>query len=482
VVVWIGDASSHDPSDGHTEAQATADLVAAGIRVIALDVGPTPGQISDGLNHTGQAGRIATATGGQLQSGVQPADVSTAILSGLHNLPVTVTPQVGTCNSDLSVSLTPASRTVTSGDDATFTETVAVASGATPGSTLNCEVDFLLNGQHQDGFTETITNHVPKHDSHLAVDDATSDFHDPGTLRAVLTDASTHAPIASGTVSFTMGAESCSDTTNASGVATCSVTPSEPAGSYDIAGSFAGDAQHNGTTGHGTYTVTKEETTTTYTGPTVISNGQPATLSGVLKEDGTTPIAGRTLTLTLGSGASSQSCTGTTNAAGSASCTLTPSQPLGPGTVSASFAGDAFYRPSSDSASTILFEFLASGSFVVGDQNAASGSSVTYWGAQWWKANGLSGGTAPASFKGFAASTSTSPPSCGGTWSTGPGNSSGPPSTVPSYMGVIVSSAIGKSGSTISGDAPSIVVVHTDSGYAPNPGHAGTGTVVAKVC
>jgi hypothetical protein len=26
------------------------------------------------------------------------------------------------------------------------------------------------------------------------------------------------------------------------------------------------------------------------------------------------------------------------------------------------------------------------------------------------------------------------------------------------------------------------VVVRTDSGYAPNPGHAGTGTVVASIC
>lgn len=28
----------------------------------------------------------------------------------------------------------------------------------------------------------------------------------------------------------------------------------------------------------------------------------------------------------------------------------------------------------------------------------------------------------------------------------------------------------------------SIVIVHTDPGYAPNPGHAGTGTEVAVLC
>jgi hypothetical protein len=37
-------------------------------------------------------------------------------------------------------------------------------------------------------------------------------------------------------------------------------------------------------------------------------------------------------------------------------------------------------------------------------------------------------------------------------------------------------------GPTISGDDKSIVVVKTDPGYAPNPGHPGTGTIVAEFC
>jgi len=53
---------------------------------------------------------------------------------------------------------------------------------------------------------------------------------------------------------------------------------------------------------------------------------------------------------------------------------------------------------------------------------------------------------------------------------------------VPPYMAVVVSSDINKSGSTISGDVQSVVIVKTDAGYASDPGHAGTGTVVAKLC
>jgi hypothetical protein len=49
-------------------------------------------------------------------------------------------------------------------------------------------------------------------------------------------------------------------------------------------------------------------------------------------------------------------------------------------------------------------------------------------------------------------------------------------------MGVIVSNSMSKNGSVLSGDAVHIVVIKIDSGYAPNPGHVGTGTIVGVVC
>ena len=123
---------------------------------------------------------------------------------------------------------------------------------------------------------------------------------------------------------------------------------------------------------------------------------------------------------------------------------------------------------------------LMSDRSVVGDRSAAK--SVTFWGAQWWNANALSAGAAPASFKGFADFTSASPPTCGGTWTTRPGNSSKPPASIPQEMAVIVASHVQKSGSTISGTIAHIVVVRTAAGYAANPGHPGTGTVTSVVC
>ncbi len=123
----------------------------------------------------------------------------------------------------------------------------------------------------------------------------------------------------------------------------------------------------------------------------------------------------------------------------------------------------------------------AEGSFVIGDENAAIGNQVTFWGAKWWKLNSPSGGTAPASFKGFANTLTGS--GCGSSWTTDPGNSSEPPeSPLPGTIEAIASSHIVKEGRTISGDVAAVVLIATEPGYDPDPGHAGTGTVVGFVC
>ena len=206
-------------------------------------------------------------------------------------------------------------------------------------------------------------------------------------------------------------------------------------------------------------------------------------MAGVLREDDIAPIGGATVTFTLGSGPGAQTCPASTDLTGAASCDISPvNQPLGPGTVRAEFPGNVRYLGSSDEASTLIFAFLTRGSFVVGDQSGAIGNAVSFWGAQWRKTNVLSGGAAPPAFKGFASSLIVSPPACGAAWSSSPGNRSDPPATVPSYMAAIASSAIAKAGSAIAGDTQAIVIVNTDAGYNSDPGHAGTGTVLAILC
>jgi hypothetical protein len=309
----------------------------------------------------------------------------------------------------------------------------------------------------------------------------TGDYHNVVTLSAILTLSGTSAGVAGQPITFAIGTQNCSGTTDATGAASCDLTLNQIPGSYTVTATFAGSGLFEPSNTSAPFTITREETTLSYTGDTIIANNTSAHLSGVLLEDGTVPIAGRTVLFTLGTGGTAQTCSGATNAAGLAECTIFPvNQPLGAGVVSANFAGDAFYLPSSASATTILFAFLDHGSFVVGDLTATG--KIEFWGHDWSVRNVLSGGRAPDSFKGFASNVSTNPPACGDTWTSRPGNSSRPPDTVPAFMGVAVSSSISKSGPIISGNVPSIVVVQTDPGYLPDPGHPGTGTVVATYC
>lgn len=224
----------------------------------------------------------------------------------------------------------------------------------------------------------------------------------------------------------------------------------------------------------------KHLTATAYTGPTLIADGLSVHLTASLTDAGS-PVAVRLVTFTLGNGVTAQTCSDATNLSGFASCSIVVHQQLGPGTVSARFAGDGDYEPSSADAVTTVFSYTVGGNFVIGDLEAGGSGVVTFWGSGWSSANRISRSPAPNSFEGFA-NDPAGATSCGGTWSASPGNSSAPPASVPSYTAMLVTNSVTKSGSTISGTKPSLVIVRTNAGYQPSPGHAGTGQVVAVLC
>ena len=318
----------------------------------------------------------------------------------------------------------------------------------------------------------------------------TGDYHDPANLSATLTDKLSGNPLPGKTVVFDLGTQTQSGTTDGSGVATATIFVNQTPGAVPLSATFFGDATYIPSIDKQTFTITREQTTTTYIGPTVILQGSSGvTLKGQLLEEGTTaPVPfGQTITLSLGA----QSCTGTTDASGIASCTLTFNGALGPQPLNADFAGDTYYLPSSDTGKTaIVFAFPSYGAFVLGDDTVAAATPstvVTWWDSNWSAAIELSGGDSPSAFKGFADSVmslpTTSPAAnCNGTWTSTGGNSAPPTSGVPSYMGVLVTSSVTKSANNIAGNFAEIVVVITDPGYAPGPGHSGTGRIVATFC
>lgn len=137
------------------------------------------------------------------------------------------------------------------------------------------------------------------------------------------------------------------------------------------------------------------------------AQGSTAILSSTLTDaDSGAPLPSKPVTMTLGSGTGAQSCTATTQANGTATCSISPvTVALGPQPITDSFAGDTADLPSSNTQQALVFAYSTGGSFVVGDRSNTG--SVTFWASQWATKNTLSRGPAPASFKGFEDSPAT---------------------------------------------------------------------------
>lgn len=291
-------------------------------------------------------------------------------------------------------------------------------------------------------------------------------------------------------------------TTDSNGQVSWTYTSNGSAGTDTIQACFDDAGTTKCTTAEKTWIVSNADLSITKTGPAFVQSGGsitynitvqnagPANASNVMVND---PLpAGETLvsaTSSQGTCSGTVTCNlGSISSGGSATIAIVANVTAPCGSTldnTATVSGDQPDPNSSNnssSASAFVFCVVAGGgNFVIGDNNAAVGTSVTFWGAQWPKLNSLTGGAAPASFKGFA----KSPPTvtCGTDWTTSPGNSPPPPpGPPPSFMGVIVASSISQSGSTISGNTVHMVIVQTNPGYAADPGHAGTGTVIAQIC
>ncbi|KAK5652005.1 hypothetical protein OQA88_10908 [Cercophora sp. LCS_1] len=164
IVVLIGDAPSHDPSGPAagpkiTLSAAIAALAAKTIRVIGVNVASQLGPKLDAKN---QASAVTSATGGTLLPSAVTSAVAAAIVSGLTNLPVTITPSSPSCNlPGISISFNPPFITVLSGSTVSFTETVSLAKDAPQGKSATCTTDFLLNGAPVgNAFKQTVTTPI----------------------------------------------------------------------------------------------------------------------------------------------------------------------------------------------------------------------------------------------------------------------------------------------------------------------------------
>ncbi|MDR3661923.1 MAG: Ig-like domain repeat protein, partial [Mycobacterium sp.] len=243
--------------------------------------------------------------------------------------------------------------------NASGSATCTIASVSQSPGPIPVTAGFAGDGYYQMASAAATVN-LPE-GTQLTVSPGSGTYNGSTTVSATLVNTYTNQPVPNEPVTVTLnGTQPCTATTNGSGVASCAVSPNEPAGTYSLTASFTGDSRQMPqllpTSGSNTLVVTQAPTTLSYTGTTSVTNGQPATLSGVLttNEPSTgTDVAGRTVTFTIGSGSSLQSCTATTNASGAASCTIASvNQTSGTTAVSASYSGDSYYQ-SSTATSTV---------------------------------------------------------------------------------------------------------------------------------
>ena len=113
--------------------------------------------------------------------------------------------------------------------------------------------------------------------------DTSGDYSDVVTLSAKLTDetdSSSPVNLSGRTISFTIGSQSTTASTDSNGVATTTLTLTQKAtATYTVYTSYAGDATYAGANDSDPFTINREQATIEYTGDTLKSTGSTASNS-----------------------------------------------------------------------------------------------------------------------------------------------------------------------------------------------------------
>lgn len=317
---------------------------------------------------------------------------------------------------------------------------------------------------------------------------AAGEFNDAAELATLLLDGS-GTPVTGRALAFSFAGQTFSGTTDATGVARAAITLTSAPGQIPVTVNFAGDGTLPQLSTSASIAVDRDETLIRYTGKTLLGNSSPQPVSAVLLDpQSLVPIANELVTFRVGT--ATVSATTDANGLAAAAISLGASQ-VGPSSMTISFAGDEFFKPSVRTIPVTLF-FPAG--FVVwgGNNNGLTiGQQVNFWGAQWegqvingqyFAANpsfkGWSGSLAPIQQCQANATPSTITTAC---WQVKPGQSFPPNEVLPDYIEVVVSTVIVKSGDTVFGNIAcgAVVKVNHTPPYGAVPGQPGFGTIAA---
>ncbi|WP_433434873.1 choice-of-anchor P family protein [Nonomuraea sp. CA-141351] len=167
-------------------------------------------------------------------------------------------------------------------------------------------------------------------------------------------------------VSFTLGAgataQTCGGNTDPAGIARCEISRVlQPAGQTAMRVAFEGNDFYVASNVNSTVEALKGKASVGYRGPSHIANDFPATFQATLTQEARSlPLENRTVTFTLGSGSSAQTCSGTTDADGHVQCTIPNVAQPGTATsvgVQVAFAGDDFFFPAGASTTVKVLSY-----------------------------------------------------------------------------------------------------------------------------
>lgn len=240
-------------------------------------------------------------------------------------------------------------------------------------------------------------------------------------------------------------------------------------GPYTASATATDRAGNTATTSFGPFAIVSTlDSALTITSPAILAQGSTALTARLTGPDGA-PVAVKTVTFTVGT----TTVSAVTNANGVAK--VTPTLAAGQYTLTVAFAGDSEYFASHAGPQSLTVG--AATTFVIWGGNPGGvqiGQRIIFWGEHWWDAVTLGESAKVKDFKGYADAVT------GLNWTTKPGNSK-PPQSIASYISVIVTANVTRSGGQITGDIVGHVILRVDSNYRDVPAQPVYGVVVALV-